>query len=168
MRNINSQTEMVLFEDQIKYDPIVKFLLAIPILLLVVLAILFWMNANSQDIFPGESKASSEYAAVVLVFSSILVIVIYILVLPRSIIILTDRLRIRYGVFNWNIPYRDVSSVTAAKGVPLFIMNSSVTAFGCQIEIDRIKKMNIRVCPSRREQFLQQVNRALADWQRTR
>lgn len=163
---MNAQTEMVLFEDQIKYDPIVKFLLAVPILLLLILAILFYMNASTQDIFHDESKASSEYAAVVLIASIFLIIVTYKLVLPRSISILTDKLRIRYGIFNWNISYGDVSSVTAAKGIPLFTMNSSVTAFGCQIEIVRKRKMNIRVCPSRREQFLQQVNRALTDWQR--
>lgn len=161
-----SPTEMVVFEDQIKYDSIVKFLLTVPILLLLVLAVLFWMNVDTQDIFPDESKADSEFAAVVLFASSVLVIVTYILVLPRSISVLTDKLRIRYGVFNWNIPYRDISSVSAAKGIPLFTMNSSVTAFGCQIEIVRKRKMDIRVCPSRREQFLRQTNRALTDWQR--
>jgi hypothetical protein len=163
---MNSQTEMVLFEDRIKYDPFVKFLLVIPILLLVVLALLFYMNASSHDIFPNESKASSEYAAKVLFASSILVIVIYMLVLPRSILVLTDKLGIRYGIFNWNIPYKDISSVTAVKGISFFAVHGSVTAFGCQIEIGRKKKMNIRVCPSRRDQFLQQVERALADWQR--
>lgn len=163
---MNSQTGMVLFEDQIKYDSIVKLLLAVPIILLIVLAVLFWMNASTQNIFPKESTADSEYAAYVLVASSILVIVIYRLVLPTSISVLTDRLRIRYGVFNWNIPYRDVTSVATAKGIPLFTMNSSVTAFGCQIEIVRERKMDIRVCPSRREQFLERANRALTDWQR--
>ncbi len=161
-------TDVILFEDRVKYDLWGKWLLALPVIFLIIFGILFLRNADTQTIFPSESRADSELAGIVFLASAIFVLLVYAAVMPRSLQVLSDRLRIRYGIFRWNIPFKDISSIKEARGIPPLLANSSVTAFGCQIEIVRKHKMAIRICPSRRDLFLETVNRALLDWQNAR
>jgi hypothetical protein len=154
----------ILYTDRIKYDPLVKFLLAVPILMLLVLSLLFYLNTRSQAIFPQETMADSRLAAVVLFCSAIFVLIVYWAVMPRELFILRDRIRLRYGLFFWNILFRDIASVAEASGVPWFNINSSITAFGCQVEVVRKTKLNVRICPTDRSRFLSEIQRALNDW----
>ena len=160
--------DLVLFQDQLKYDPLVKIAIISPVILLIALGILFYIDANYRDVIPSESKADSYTAALIIFASVLFVLVVYWLVLPRKIYILQDRLKLQMGQFTWNIPFETVESVKATKGIIAWRSVSSITSYSTQIEIIRSRGQNVRISPDRREQFLEYVERALYDWRRTR
>jgi len=160
--------DLVLFEDQIKYDLWVKIALAFPVVLLIGLGALFYIDANYRDVIRSESETDSNTAALIIFASALFVLVVYWLVLPRKIYILQDRLKLQMGQFTWNIPFETVESVKATKGIIAWRSVSSITSYSTQIEIIRSRGQNVRISPDRREQFLEYVERALYDWRRTR
>lgn len=161
--------ELVLFEDELKYDPWVKYLLVFPVVLLIALGVLFYIDANYSDVIPSESEKDSNTAAIILFASVPFVLIVYVLCLPRKIFILQDRVRLKFGLFFWNILFGTIESVKPARGIPvLWYGFSSITSYRTQIEIVRKKGLDIRVSPSRRDQFLEYVERAMSDWERTR
>ena len=160
--------DLIIFEDGIKYDAWVKPLLVLPIVLLIVLGILFYYDARTSDIFPKVPGTESKTASTVLFASIVFVLAVYGLVLPRKILVAQEGIKIKFGGFSWNIPYETIESVKPAKGMIVWLGHSFITSYGSQIEIARKNRLKIRVCPSRRDEFLQQTNKALEDWMRMR
>jgi len=159
---------LVLFEDSIKYDAWVKAALVFPIILLIVLGFLFYIDAHYSDVIPSESEPESNLGAIILFASVPFVLVVYWLFLPRKIYVLQDRIKIKLGQFFLNVSFDNIESVKPAKGIIIFSSFSSITSFSTQIEIIRKRGLNWRISPSRRDQFLEYVNRAISDWKRTR
>jgi len=159
--------DLVLYEDSPKYDPWIKLALAFPLVLLLVMGILFYIDANYSDIFPKESEADSTLAAIVLLADVPFILFIYWLVLPRKIYILQDRIKIKLGQFFLNVHFDKIESVKPVKGIVSWFSINCITSYSRQVEIVRKKWLNIRISPSDREQFLQYVNRAISDWERT-
>jgi hypothetical protein len=58
--------DLVIFEDSIKYDLGIKIVLVLSLALLIVLGILFYVDAQDSDIFPGEPAAESRTGSFVL------------------------------------------------------------------------------------------------------
>jgi len=159
---------MVLFEDSIEYDLWVKAALVFPIILLIGLGILFYIDAHYEDVIPSESEAESNFGAIILFASVPFVLVVYWLLLPRKIYVLQDRIKIKLGQFFLNVGFDNIESVKPARGIIVFSSFSSITSFSTQVEIIRKRGLNWRISPSRRDQFLEHVNRAMSDWKRTR
>jgi len=160
--------DLIIFEDDIKYDVWVKRLLVLPLVLLIVLGILFYIDAHSSDIFPKEPPKESKTASAVLFASTVFVLAIYGLVLPRKIVVTQERIKLKFSGFSWNIPYQTVKSFKPAKGMIVWWAHSFITSYGSQIEIVRKNRFKIRVSPSRRDEFLQHANKALEDWMHIR
>ena len=159
---------LVLFEDSIKYDLAVKIALVFPIILLIAMGILFYIDAHYSDVIPSESKAESNFGAIILFASVPFVLIVYWLLLPRKVYVLQDRIKIKLGQFFLNVSFDNIESVKPARGIIFFSSFSSITSYSTQIEIIRKKGLNWRICPSRRDQFLEYVERAMSDWKRTR
>jgi hypothetical protein len=159
---------LVLFEDSIKYDFAVKIALVFPIILLITLGILFYIDAHYSDVFPGESPAESNIGAITLFASVPFVLVVYWLFLPRKVYVLQDRIKIKLGQFYLKVGFDNLESVKPARGIIVFSSFSSITSFSTQIEIIRKRGLNWRISPSRRDQFIEHVERAMSDWKRTR
>lgn len=157
---------LVLYEDSLKYDSWVKILIVFPVVLLVVLGILFYIDAHYSDVLPREPEGETHLASVILFASVFFVLIIYWLVLPTKIYVLQDRIKIKYGQFFWNVPFDSIKSVKAAEGMPLWNISGSVTSYSRQIEIVRKDRRNIRISPNRRDQFIECVNRTMSDWRR--
>jgi len=156
---------MVLFEDSIKYEFWTKVLLAFPIVLLIAMGAFFYDYAHHKDA-PSEVETAFHVASIALFATAPFILIVYWLVLPTKIYILQDRIRIKYGQFFWNIRFDTIESVKPAKGIPPLWSNSSVTSYRNQIELVRIGRMNVRLSPSQRDQFVDHANRALSDWKR--
>jgi hypothetical protein len=156
-----------IFENSIKYDPWVKAVLALSLVLLVVLGILFYVDAHDSDIFPKEPASKSRTGSVVLFASAVFVLAVYWLILPRRIAVSQEGIVLQFNGFSWKIPFRTITSIRAARGIIVWWAHSWITAYGSQIEIIRRHGLKIRVCPSRRDQFLEYANKALADWNNT-
>jgi hypothetical protein len=159
--------DLILYEDDIKYDFWVKAALIFPIVLLIAMGLFFYVDAHYKDLLPKEPAKDSHKAAFILFASAPFVLFVYWMVLPRKIFVLPDRIRLQFGQFFWNVFYKTVESVKASRGLGVWCLHSSITSYSTQIEIVRRNRGNIRVSPSRRDQFLDYVNRALADWNRT-
>ena len=159
--------EPLIFEDGIKYDRWVKVVLVFPLILFIVLGILFYIDARYSNIFPKEAARKSMIAAIDLFVAVPLVLVIYRLSLPRKIYIFEDRIKIKFGIFFFNIRFETVESVNPSKGIMAIVAISFITSLNTQIEIVRKGGWNVRVSPSQLDQFLGHANRALSDWRRT-
>jgi hypothetical protein len=157
--------DSVLYEDTIKYEFWAKVLLAFPVILLIAMGVFFYDYAHHRAI-PGGEETAVHTASLVLFLTAPFILLVYWLVLPTKIYLLPDRIRIKYGQFYWNVRFDTIESIKTAKGIPPLMSNSSVTSYRNQIEIVRRGRMNIRLSPSRRDQFVEHANRALSDWNR--
>jgi hypothetical protein len=156
--------DLIIFEDSIKYDEWVKLFLVFPLVLLIVLGTLFYIDAHYSDIFPKEPATESKTASAVLFASTVFVLAIYWLFLPRKIFVTQEKIKLKFGSFSWIIPYKTIESIKPAKGLIVWWAHSFITSYASQIEIVRKNRLKIRISPGRRDEFLQHANRALADW----
>ena len=159
--------DLVIFEDSIKYDLGIKVVLVLSLVLLIVLGILFYVDAQSSDIFPGEPAAESRTGSFVLFASAVFLLAVYWLILPRAIAVSQEGLILKFRAFNWNIPFASIKSIKPASGIIVWWAHSWITSYRSQIEIIRKHRLKIRVSPSRRDQFLGYAHKAFADWKNT-
>lgn len=158
---------MILYEYSIKYERWAKILLMFPIVLVIAMGIFFYNLSHFHNGISAETEYGFHVASLVLFATAPFILLIYWLVLPTKIYIHQDKIRIKYGQFHWNIHFKTIESVRAAEGIPPLWSNSSVTSYRNQIEIVRRGRMNWRLSPDNRDQFLDQANRTLSDWKRT-
>lgn len=158
---------MILYESPLKYETWAKILLGFPIVLVTAMGIYFYYLARTQDGLSAATVHGFYVAAIILFATGPFILLIYWLVLPTKIFIHQDKIRIKYGQFYWNVRFETIESLQTASGIPPVWSNSSVTSYRNQIEIVRMRKMNIRLSPDNRDQFLDRANRALSDWKRT-
>ena len=159
--------DLVIFEDSIQYDWWIKLVLVLSVALLVVLGILFDVDARDSDIFPGEPAAESQAGSFVLFAAAVFLIAVYWLILPRTIAVSQEGLILRFRAFSWNIPFASIRSINPASGIFVWWAHSWITSYRSQIEISRKNRLKIRVSPGRRDQFLEYAHKALADWKNT-
>ncbi len=141
--------DLVIFEDNVKYDFWIKAVLVLSVVLLIVLGILFYVDARDSDIFPGEPAAESRTGSFVLFAAAVFLMAVYWLILPRTIAVSQEGLILRFRAFSWNIPFATISSINPASGIIVWWAHSWITSYRSQIEIIRKHRLNIRVSPSR-------------------
>jgi len=156
--------DLVIFEDSIKYDIWIKVVLVLSVVLLIVLGILFYVDARDSDIFPGEPVAESRTSSFTLFAAAVFLMAVYWLVLPRTIAVSQEGLILKFRAFRWNIPFATIRSIEPASGMIVWWAHSWITSCRSQIEIIRKYRLKIRVSPSRRDQFLEYAHKAFADW----
>jgi len=159
--------DLVIFEDGIKYDFWIKVVLVLSLGLLIVMGILFDVDARDSDIFPGEPAAESRTGSFVLFAAAVFLVAVYGLILPRTIAVSQEGLILRFRAFSWNIPFATIRSINPATGIIFWWAHSWITSYRSQIEIIRKSRLKIRVSPSRRDQFLEYAHKAFADWKNT-
>jgi len=159
--------DLVIFEDRIKYDFWIKVVLVLSLVLLIVLGILFYVDARDSDIFPGEPAAESRTGSFVLFSAAFFLLAVYWLILPRTIAVSQEGLILKFRAFSWNIPFATIKSIKPASGIFVWWAHSWISSYRSQIEIIRKYRLKIRVSPSRRDQFLEYAHKAFADWKNT-
>ena len=162
--NMIKTMDLVIFENSIKYDLWIKVVLVLSLGLLIVLGILFDVDARDSDIFPGEPAAESRTGSIVLFAAAVFLMAVYWLILPRTIAVSQEGLILRFRAFSWNIPFATIRSISPASGAIVWWAHSWITSYRSQIEIIRKNRLKIRVSPSRRDQFLEYAQKAFADW----
>src|SRR4030042_7187715 len=129
--------DLVIFEDSIKYDLGIKIVLCFSPRLLITLGILFYVDAQDSDIFPGEPAAESRTGSFVLFAAAVFLLAVYWLILPRTIAVSHDGLILRFRAFSWNIPFATIKSIKPASGIIVWWAHSWITSYRSQIEIIR-------------------------------
>ena len=110
---------MILFEDDVKYDLWLKIILIASVLALVALGIMFFIDFQTKDILRDTPAGDSKIGAIVMFASAVFVLLVFRAVLPRKLYILPDRIRVKFGLFFYNIPFYAIESYARVKGIPL-------------------------------------------------
>jgi hypothetical protein len=156
--------DMIIFEDRIKYDAWIKVLLVLGVVSLVLLGVLFYLDAQGSEVFRGAPAAESRTSSGLLFVAAVFLLLVYWLILPRAISVSQEAVVVQFSAFRWKIPFRTIESIKAARGIIVWWAHSWITSYATQIEIRRRYRFKIRVSPARRDQFLEYANKALADW----
>ncbi len=165
---MEAKMDMILYEDSFKWDLWLKLVLAFSVVLLLMLGILFYIDAQYRDIVPSEPAADSRAGAIVLFACTAFTLVLFWAIFPRRLYILEDRVRVKFGAFSLNIPFETIEIVRIAKGLELLKSSgiSAATSLRNQVEIVRKKGGVVRVSPNRQDSFLESLEQARAAWRR--
>ncbi len=156
----------IIFEDNVKYDLWFKIILVGSIVVLIAVGIMFFIDAYSRDILPEEPMEDSKIGAIIMFVATAFLLLVYGAVLPRKLFIYRDKIRIKYGLFFYNIPFSKIDFYAKTRGLPLGNYLISATSLKNQIEIVRKRGLKIRISPSRMDFFLEAFNRAVEDWEK--
>lgn len=160
------QTDMILYETPVKYERWVKFVIALPAILLVVAGLVLSRIVHIPGVNPSGSGRELHIVSTVFFATAPFILFIYWLVLPTRISIHQDKMRVKFGRFFWTIRFETIESVRAASGFPPAFSHSSVTSYRNQVEIVRKSRMPVRLSPENRDEFLGHIHRALSEWKR--
>ncbi len=152
---------------RIKYGPWIKTLFIFPVGFSVILGALFYVVAHYTNWISIESAQELDKAAIIMFSLALFILFAYWLFLPQKIYVLQDRIRIRFGRFHWNIPFKKIDRVEIAKKIKCKKCYNLITSLKVKIEIVVKKGKNIRISPAERDQFLGYVERAMFDWKQT-
>ena len=143
-----------------------KILLIGSVVLLVALAAMFSVDAFFRDILPEEPAEDSKMGALIVGASTVFILFMYWIFLPRKAFVYRDKVRIKYGFFSYNVPFGKIESYSKSKGLPLGQTLSSSTSIKNQIEIVRKSGWKIRISPIHTDRFLEALNRAVEEWEK--
>jgi hypothetical protein len=157
----------VLNKFSIMYSRGIKILFAFPVVFAVVLGALFYVVAHYTNLISIEAAQELDKAAIIMFSLALFILFVYWLFLPQKVYVLQDRIRIRFGRFHWNIPFKKIDRVEIAKKIKCKKCYNLITCLKVKIEIVRKKGKNIRISPAERDQFLGYVERSMFDWKQT-
>ncbi|MCR4396489.1 MAG: hypothetical protein NUW07_07135 [Candidatus Saccharicenans sp.] len=158
--------DLIIFEDTVRYDRWVKIILAVPLLVFLILGTLMLLDSRGQDIFPNEPPGQSSLGSIAMFGAAGFVIVIFLLVFPRSIAVAQDGIVLKFRAFSWKIPFKSIGTVEISASP--FGWRTQNFAFSFRKAVDIIKKSGarVRISPAHPYQFLESATRALEDWKR--
>lgn len=140
-----------IYEDSPRYDVWFKAVLLLPIFF-VLLAAYHLVGTDIQS-------------AVGLFATALLVAAVFWAVVPRRYLILEDRLSIVLGgPFRFDIPYETVDRAQKPEGISLGINFATSMHDRHAVQVVRHGKMNVHITPSRPEEFIENLNKAVARW----
>jgi len=158
---------LIIFEDSIKYDRWFKNLYFLPGLIFIILGVLFYLDSRGIDFFRGEPAQGSKTASLVFLAAAFLIVAILRLVFPQSLAVTQEGVLLKFKVYSWLIPFKTITSIGPGQRNIFFYGYSWITSSRNQIEINRKHRPKVRVCPANFQLFLEQAQRALADWRMT-
>lgn len=152
------------FESNIKYELWFKVILTLSVLLIMTTGILFYLDAHGNDVIPGQPAEESARGWPILLAAAVFMVIVFWLILPKSIAVTQEGLVIKFRAFHWRIYFETVSSIEPVSGIFVFWAHSWITSYGNQVEIHRKNRLKIRICPENRDRFLEFASRALEEW----
>jgi hypothetical protein len=90
-------------------------------------------------------------------------------IFPRRYCILDNKVKIVLGgPFSFNIPFDNLETARAPEGVTCGINFATCFSSKNAVEIVKKKGLNVNITPGDRELFLENLDKALADWRRNK
>jgi hypothetical protein len=120
---------------------------------------------------PAESEEEARNASIVLFATAVFVLLLFWATFPRRYQIFTDRVKIVLGgPLSVNIKFDTIKEAREARGEKAlgFWGLRFTTSTKDIMEIVRNKGMCVVISPGNRESFLKELNKAIADWKRSR
>jgi len=145
--------EPVIYEDSPHYDVWLKGIMLLPVFFIVIgLYYLFTAQVES---------------GIGLFATAVLMGAIYWAVFPRKYQVLDSKLRIVLGgPFSFNVRFDALETAGKPEGVNFGINFATTFISEHIVEIKRKKGMTVNITPDDRDLFLENLNKALAEWRR--
>ena len=147
----NDKSVYLIHEDAPRFDPLFKLLLAIPIGIVVIPAMILPPIARVLDFWMALAVAAC-YGAFLYVY------------LPRRYQIFADRMRIVMGKpFTVNLPFSTIQEVRPVSAIRVFVPGWLRMAFSLEgtVGVIRWRGTNVVISPTNRDNFLSYINQAL-------
>lgn len=145
--------DSVIYEENPHYDVWLKGIMMLPVFFIVI---------GIYYLFTREIAS-----AVGLFATAVLMGAIYWAIFPRKYQILDSKIRIVLGgPFSVNIPFDTLETVGKPEGVSLGLNFATTFVSEHVVEIKRKKGMTVNITPDNRDQFLENLNKAVYDWKR--
>lgn len=157
--------DLIILEEKIKYDRLIKIFLSLIPLMVISLAILFYIDFKIKDIFPGQTF-KSETDLYLFILTILLVSFVYSLSLPKSILVTQEGLMIKFPIFNWKIPFNQIASIKEKRGAIYTLAFKWFTSRQGAILIQRKKRVAILICVNNPYRFIEIANNLLEEWRR--
>lgn len=154
-----------LYEDRPRYDLWVKLSLGFSLAVIVALAAMAFVDGYARDVMPDQTAASSRQAGVVLLGLTALLAALYWGLMPQRFQVLDDRVRVKLGLFIFDIGFSAIKSARAAGGIGWTAV-SFVTSLRSQVEIKRRRGLAVRFSPGDSPAFLEHLEGAIREWDR--
>lgn len=139
-------------------------MLAFPVLLLVVVGVLFFLDGQGYDVFLRERAKESMVGSAAMLGVAVFILILYSMIIPRSIAVAQDGVVLRFRAFSWKIPFRKIKAISSGTIEPSWRAQNFATSFRGLVEIVKTNGVRIRVSPSRPDLFLEYATRALEEW----
>ena len=147
------QMDSAIYEDTPHYDVWLKAIMLLP---------LFFILAGAFHIATGESQAATGMFA-----TAVLMAAIYWAIFPRKYRIHEAGVRIVLGgPFSFNISFDSIEKARPPEGVSLGINFATTFSSRHAVQIVRRKRLDVNITPADRQQFLENLEKALNDWRR--
>jgi hypothetical protein len=146
--------DSVIYEDSPHYDVWLKGVIVLPV---------FFILIGIYYLFTAQVEAAIGMFATTLLMGAI-----YWAILPRKYQILDSKIRIALGgTFSFNIPFDKLEAAGVPEGISLGLNFATTFLSQHVMEIKRKKGMTVNITPNDRDQFLENLNKALYDWKRS-
>jgi hypothetical protein len=143
--------DSVIYEDNPHYDVWMKGIMMLPVFFILI-GLYFLFSA-------GVVAAVGEFALAALMGAAFWAI------LPRKYQILDGKLKIVLGgPFSFNVPFDILETAGKPEGVSLGLNFATTFLSEHVVEIKRKKGMTVNITPDNRDQFLENLNKAVYDW----
>ncbi len=139
------------YEDTPRYDVWFKAVLLLPVFFLLIAA---------YRLVNGDTRS-----AIGLLATTLLVIAVFWAIVPRKYCILEDKLSIVLGgPFRFDIPYETIDTARKPEGISLGINFATSMHDRNAVQIVRYGRMNVHITPSRPEEFMENLIKAVDRW----
>ncbi|MCX7972976.1 MAG: hypothetical protein N3B16_00545 [Candidatus Aminicenantes bacterium] len=157
--------DLVIFEEKIKYDRLVKVFINLVPLIFVSLFIIFYIDLKIKDLLPGQAfRTENDFY----LFSFIMALVafIYYLFLPKSVLLTREELVIKFPAFSWKIPFNQIKAVREKRGIIYRLAFKWYTSKKNAILIERKRRAGIVICVENAPRFIEVATSLLEEWRR--
>ncbi len=138
-------------EDTPRYDVWFKAILMLPVFFLL-MAVFQLVN--------GDMHSSIGLLATAVLLAAILWAIV-----PRKYCVLEDRLSIVLGGhFRFDIPFDTIDTARRPEGISLGINFATSMHDRNAVQIVRYGRMNVHITPTRPDEFIENLNKAVANW----
>jgi hypothetical protein len=145
--------DSVIYEDSPHYDVWLKGIMMLPVFF--ILMGLYWLFTDQVE------------AAIGMFATTLLMGALYWAILPRKYRILDSKFKIVLGgPFSFNIPFDNLEAAGAPEGATFGINFATTFISEHIVEIKRKRGLTVNITPNNRDQFLENLNKALTDWRR--
>src|SRR4030043_871572 len=145
--------DSIVYEEAPRYDSLLKAIMVLPVFF-IVFGIYYLIIAEVE-------------AAIAMFATTLLMGIIYWAIFPRKYQNTDSKFRIVLGgPFSLSVPFDNLEAARAPEGATFGI--NFVTCFSSDrvVQIIRKKGWNVNITPNDRDQFLENLNKAMAEWRR--